>query len=136
MASHCNAGETLKTVADYMTRNPHFVARDDTIVAARALMNQHHIRHLPVRTRDGLVGVVTDRDLQLFEGDPKRARRLLVADVMTPFAFTVPPETPLAEVARRMAESRYGCVLVADKTAVLGIFTAYDALRALTELSA
>ncbi len=61
------------------------------------------------------------------------AAALLVArDLMTPDVVTVPPETPVAAVARLLAERHISAVPVLDKAgAVLGIVTEADLIRRL-----
>jgi acetoin utilization protein AcuB len=46
----------------------------------------------------------------------------------------VRPDTPVDEVAREMADRRYGCAVVIEGGKVVGVFTTTDALRALSEL--
>jgi CBS domain-containing protein len=45
--------------------------------------------------------------------------------------LTVKPNTPVAEVLRMMVDRKIGCVIVADDTKPLGIFSERDALRKL-----
>jgi CBS domain-containing protein len=45
--------------------------------------------------------------------------------------FSVTPQTPLADVARRMAKDKLGSAVVMKDRKVVGIFTATDALFAL-----
>lgn len=47
---------------------------------------------------------------------------------------TVRPETALDEMIERMREERRDAIAVVEKTGVMGIFTATNALRALTDL--
>ena len=49
-----------------MTPFPYSIGRGESILAARDMMNLHGIRHLPVMEDNRLIGVVTDRDIQLF----------------------------------------------------------------------
>lgn len=120
----------MLTVGAFTTYKPTTIASASTLAAARERMRAHGVRHLPVTKDRRLVGMVSDRDLRAYEGRHDQART--VGDVMTPFAFTVPHDTPLAEVASRMGRARYGSVLVRNARGTLGIFTTLDALRALT----
>ena len=54
---------------------------------------------------------------------------------MTQDAYCVSPDTSLTSVAGVMAEKKYGCAVVIDHGEVVGVFTAIDALRALSEVS-
>jgi acetoin utilization protein AcuB len=57
-----------------------------------------------------------------------------VEEAMTAQPFTVPPDAALEDVARAMAEQKYGSAVVVDKGAVVGLFTTTDALRALSSM--
>ncbi|MDI1479427.1 CBS domain-containing protein [Polyangium sp. y55x31] len=122
------------TVSDYMTRSPHSIGFDQTLVQAHKLMREHHIRHLPVLRGGRLVGMLSERDLAFVEAlrdvDPQKLR---VEEAMTPLPFTVAPDALLAGVSREMAEHRYGAAVVMREGHVIGVFTTTDALRALAD---
>jgi CBS domain-containing protein len=50
-------------VKDVMTRNMYTVTSETTVGQCMALMNVHHIRHLPVVDDDHLVGLISIRDV-------------------------------------------------------------------------
>jgi CBS domain-containing protein len=50
-------------VKDVMTRNVYTVTMDTSVEQCIALMNAHHIRHLPVVENEQLVGLVSIRDV-------------------------------------------------------------------------
>ncbi|MDC0740539.1 CBS domain-containing protein [Polyangium mundeleinium] len=122
------------TVSDYMTRSPHSIGFDQTLVQAHKLMREHEIRHLPVLRGGKLIGILSERDLAFVEAlrDVDSAK-LRVEEAMTPLPFTAAPSTPLAGVAREMAEHRYGAAVVMQEGHVVGVFTTTDALRALAD---
>jgi acetoin utilization protein AcuB len=119
-----------------MTPAPHTIGRDQPLALAQERMRSLGVRHLPVLDGGRLVGVISQRDALLVETlrdvDPTKVP---VEDAMSTDVRTVPPETPLRDVARDMAEHKYGCALVAEGTHVVGIFTTVDALRALVDLA-
>ena len=123
-----------ETVRNYMTESPITVERIQPMSAAHRLMREHHIRHLPVTAKGRLVGVVSQRDLHFVETlrdvDPDV---VLVEEAMTETPYTVGPGARLETVARTMAARRIGSVVVVDRGRVVGLFTATDALRALSE---
>ena len=55
------AGETL--LKDVMTTGMYTVQTDTSVEQCMALMDAHHIRHLPVVENDQLVGMVSIRDV-------------------------------------------------------------------------
>jgi acetoin utilization protein AcuB len=117
-----------------MTPFPYSVALDAPIGAARKLMLDHHVHHLPV-TQDGqLAGIITDRDIKLLLGpelgspDPKE---LTVEDGYISECYVVDIETPLVEVLKAMMERHLGAALVTGHGRLAGIFTNMDACRVL-----
>lgn len=123
----------MPKVEKVMTTMPHTIGKDIPLAKALDMMRIHRIRHLPVQEGGKLVGVLTDRDLKLatsFTG----ADELSVEDAMTPDPYSVPPQTPLDHVTGTMAEFKYGCAIIQQENGkVVGIFTATDALRFLTD---
>ena len=119
-------------VDEFMTRLVHTIGSQSPLSDAHRLMNDHAIRHLPVLEGGKLVGVVSMRDLHLIETlkgvDPKE---VTVDEAMSQDAYTVPPGTALIEVARTMAQHKYGSAVIARDGKVEGIFTTIDALKAL-----
>jgi CBS domain-containing protein len=57
------AASFTKPVSDLMSRAVIFCQADDSVDHAVALMNKHHIRHLPVLDNGALVGVFGIRDV-------------------------------------------------------------------------
>jgi acetoin utilization protein AcuB len=122
------------TVADHMSHSLHSLEPGHSMVAARRLMRRHNIRHLPILEDGTLKGIVSQRDLYFVESlDDANPEEITVAEAMTEDVLAVAPETPVAEVARRMAELRVGSVIVIDGGRVAGIFTTMDALQVLAK---
>lgn len=120
-------------VEDYMTESPYSVAANEGLTTARDLMKRHGVRHLSV-TRDGqLVGVLSERDLAAARDVADDWKALIVADVMTAKPYVVRPDAPLNQVARAMAQGKYGTAVVVDGSDAIGIFTLVDALTALAD---
>lgn len=105
------------------------------------LLEDWHIRHLPVVDDGKLVGMVSDRDLRDFRlppideaDDPDYADRMLsraVSEAMSEEVLTVAPEDSLRSVVDAMIDGRVGAIPVvsdADGT-VVGIVSYIDMLR-------
>jgi acetoin utilization protein AcuB len=121
-------------VSRYMTPSPHSIGAEQSLSRARIVMLEHGIRHLPVLHGGELVGIVSDRDLHLVESlDGVDPRLVTVSDAMSQETYVVTADAPLAEVARRMAEKKYGSAIVLKDGKVVGIFTTVDACRALAD---
>lgn len=125
----------IPAIQKYMTTQPHSIGQEQTMATAHRMMREHRFRHLPVLTAGKLVGLLSDRDLNLVETlrdvDPEK---VLVEDAMTSDPFTVSPDAPLDEVVSTMAEHKYGCAVVMQNGKLVGIFTTVDACRAFAEL--
>jgi acetoin utilization protein AcuB len=124
----------MPSVDRYMTREPYSIASTDTLARARTMMVKHQIRHLPVVDGDRLVGVVSDRDVEVVSAVPGMdLTHVEIGRVMRP-PLDVWGETPLDEVSELMTTRRSDCVVVRGGHGVEGIFTAVDALAALADL--
>jgi acetoin utilization protein AcuB len=122
----------VTTVADYMTPGPHTIGREQSVMAAKQMMQQIHVHHLPVLHGGKLVGVLSDRDLAAIEALPG-SRQMTVEDAMAPEVYVTSEDAALATVAGEMARQRVGSAIVVRNEHVIGVFTAVDALRALAE---
>lgn len=136
------AAVQIARVRDFMTTCPHTIEPDATVADARARMIEVHARHLPV-VRDGrLVGILSDRDVELCESllvdTPHRPRPPTVAEAMSEVVFTCGPDAHLHAVAHEMASHKHGSAVVVDPahpSKVVGVFTTTDALRALAQFA-
>lgn len=122
-------------LVDYMTALPYSIGVDQPLTLARDMMRKHRIRHLPVLHGAKLVGVVSDRDIALIEAlrdvDPAKVQ---VEEAMTPEPYAATASTPLATVVREMADNKYGCAVIQEGNAVIGVFTTTDVCRVLADL--
>ena len=95
-------------------------------------MDELKIRHLPVRENGEIVGILSDRDLNLLEGGRSVAKPLTVEDAMISGVRTVNASRSVSDVAREMLDHKIGSVIVTGRDGgLLGIFTDSDALRML-----
>ena len=124
-------------VIAFMTPFPYSIDVDAPLEDGHKLMRTHHFRHLPVTSGGAIVGVLTDRDLKLLLGPDFGSpdeRELKVRDAYVERACIVPASTPVATVARTMAENHIGSAIVTKNDKLVGIFTVTDACRALAEV--
>jgi acetoin utilization protein AcuB len=120
-----------------MTPFPHSIDIDAPLAEARKMMRKGQFRHLPVTSSGVIVGIVTDRDIKLLLGpdfgNPNEGE-LKVCDAYVDKPCIVPASTPLAPVARTMAEHHIGSAIVTKNDKLVGILTVTDACRALAEV--
>jgi acetoin utilization protein AcuB len=127
--------KAIPKISKYMSTSPITVGQEQTLAHAHKILREHRIRHLPVLKGGHLIGIITDRDLNLVETlkdvDPEK---VTVEDAMTPDPYTVSPEAALDEVVAEMAEKKFGSAVVIDNNKVVGVFTTVDAMSAFAEL--
>lgn len=119
------------TMKSIMTPAPITVDEDTDLKTARHLLRENGIRHLPVVHSGKLKGILSDRDAKLVSLLPDIGK-MAVADIMTRHPSTVTEDTPVLEAVTKMAEHKYGCLVITGKEGdVRGIFTTHDAIRLL-----
>src|SRR5215211_6543726 len=125
-------------VADVMTRRPVTVSPRATVAAAVSAMRRGRFRHLPVVAGPELVGVVSDRDLEVSPGAPVEVAEALgdrpVAEVMTSQPITVWPDEPVEVAARLLVDHAIGCLPVVAGEELVGILTESDMFAVLLRL--
>ena len=122
----------IPSIGSVMTPFPCVVQVNESVLAARALMVEHDVRHLPVKDGNTLLGVLTDRDLKRALdpslGLPPQAE-LFVRDVFVPDAYVVDVGASLDSVLDHLSSQHIGSALVTKNERLVGIFTLTDAAR-------
>jgi acetoin utilization protein AcuB len=123
-------GVIVIAVSDVMTREVITIGPDTPCEKARAVMDEHRIRHLPIVTGGRLVGMLSDRDIRSATG----AVSARADHIMTRDPVTVTSRTRVEHAARRMLEGRFGALPVVDGDMLVGIVTYTDLLRAFVDV--
>lgn len=132
-------------VRDLMTPKVFTLKPNDTLEALYELMDEKHVRHVPIVDREGdIVGLVTHRDLSRSvlgpqEGLPLNVqeeilRRRKVREIMATEVDTIEPDEPLDEAAEMLLENKIGCLPVVEGEHLVGILTEADFVRYFLEL--
>ena len=125
----------MLSVSEIMTREPYTIGPDDTLEAARKMMAEHHIRHIPVVNENGsLIGLVSQRDVLAAEdstvlstaGDKSPERYVAVSSIMTTPVQTTDEHSSLRGTALFLQQHKLGCLPVIDKGVLTGIITDAD----------
>jgi len=125
-------------VRDIMSSPVITITPDTRMQDAYRLMQEKGIRHLPVIDRNGLVGVITDRDLRLatsalspspFPPDSQ------VAEAMCRNPLTADAGDPVEDAARTMRDRKIGCLPVLEEEQLVGIITGVNLLDALMRMT-
>ena len=123
----------IPLIKEVMTQSPLSISSESNLLSALQVFREKKIRHLPVQKDGKLVGVLTDGEVKI-ACSLENSGELSVENVMSPDPYCVSPETPIDEVAGKMAKHKYGCALVVDQTGKpIGIFTDIDGLRLLAK---
>ncbi len=131
-------------IKDWMTPNPITVHPQNTLPQVRKLLEEHHIRRLPVVEEGELVGIITLGDIREAQPSDVGALRsyevehlvglITVDTVMTPDPVTVTPETTISEAAHLMLQHKVGGLPVLKNGKLVGIITETDFCRLLTQV--
>jgi acetoin utilization protein AcuB len=128
-----------------MTAKPATITPQGTIAEAWDLMRELDVRHLPVVGAEGLVGMLSDRDLGtldvsrlLTEQGADALRRRLdrpVMHLMSTDVIAADPETEVSELVEMLIEHKVGAIpiVTADGRQLMGIVSYIDVLRVLQE---
>jgi acetoin utilization protein AcuB len=118
-------------VSERMSTKPTSVTPDDTLAAAKALMDAEGFHRLPVLEEGRLVGILTERDIRLHWGYLESTK---VDAAMTAEPIFVPPATNIEEAARVLLRHKIGGLPVVDKGKLVGIITTTDMLKAFLDV--
>jgi CBS domain-containing membrane protein len=127
-------------VRDLMTEKVHALSVNDSALAAYDLMDEKHIRHLPiVDDEEEVVGLLSERDLlrhalantaDLPVSEKRRfLKELKIEELMSSTPYTVEPDTDLGEAGRMLLEYKFSCLPVAEGGRLVGILTESDFVR-------
>ena len=120
---------------ELMTPDPLTVSPQATVAEVWDLMREADIRHVPVVEADGLVGMVSDRDLARVDiarllrvegaGALQDELAMPVVRLMNPVVIAVGPEADVGEVIELLITHRIGAVPVMQEETrqVLGIIS-------------
>jgi CBS domain-containing protein len=110
-----------------------------SLADVQRLMHDSHIRHVPVLSKNRLVGLITDRDMR--DAFPSPATTLARGEIAYQMATTpvkhcmtknvawIGPEMDVVQATRLLLQQRFGCLPVLDNGILVGIITEMDCLR-------
>ncbi len=137
-------------VSNIMTQPPITINPEAQVVDAGDLMDEHHIRRLPVVDEDGcLLGIITDSDVLEAETagsvlnsyDPGAKEDWLTVDeIMTVDVITIGPDETVGQLVIKLMEDKVGGmpVVVPDaedpkRMQVIGVISETDVYKMLAE---
>jgi len=131
-------------VMDLMTENVFSVNADEDLARLSDLMEDIHVRHMPVKDKEGrLVGLVSQRDLlrsALFTAKDlplteqrELLQRMTVGEIMTADPETAEMDDDIEEAGRVMLDNKLGCLPVVEGGKLVGILTEADFVKFVVE---
>lgn len=118
-------------IIEYMTEMPHTIGPDISLTKAEEMMAKFHCRHLPVLEGGHLVGILSERDMNLYLAHNKDS---VVREAMVEEPLIVDPEEELKSVAQKMLNMKVGSAIIRAKAGKpWGIFTGSDALKVIVD---
>ncbi len=132
-------------VKNIMTKDVFTLNRQESLSAAKDLMDLARIRHIPIVDDAGrFSGLLTHRDILAAtiselagidrETQDEIEAGIPVGEIMQTDVVTVDPELSLKEAARLLLEEKYGCLPVVCSGKLCGIITEADFLRLTIDL--
>ncbi len=129
---------------DLMTENVFSVNADEDLARLSDLMEDIHVRHMPVKDKEGrLVGLVSQRDLlrsALYTAKDlplteqrELLQRMTVGEIMTADPETAEMDDDIEEAGRVMLENKLGCLPVVEGGKLVGILTEADFVKFVVE---
>lgn len=118
----------MQRVSDFMTRNVQVVRPDETLRRAAQVMDELNVGALPVCDADGLVGIITDRDITVrATAAGLEPGTTPVAAVMTEHARACTGDLSVQEAMEQMADVQIRRLPVVDaQRRVIGIVSLGD----------
>jgi len=125
----------IPPVKSVMTAFPYWVDIEDLVSAAKDMMSEHDISHLPVKEKGELAGVIALHDIdKIHTYTPDNdISQIKVREVCVLEPYVVTLDEPLDNVLVHMANHHIGSVLVTKNDRLAGVFTMHDACRGFAE---
>ncbi len=124
------------TVSDLMTPVVCCADLELTLADARDRMAANKIRHLLITRGHLVVGVLSQRDIDLAEAAAGPGNKASIEDAMHTDVYACEADTPLGTVCEVLEARKIGCAIVRRGARAVGIFTTVDAMRAVRSLLA
>ena len=132
-------------VRELMQTDVRTIDEADQIDVAEELMREEVIRHLPVLSRQRLVGIVSQRDLfragisaavgAAPGSEQARSAKIPVRSVMTRQVLHAHPDAELGAAVELMLRERIGCLPVVEgEQRLVGLLSETDCLRYLARV--
>lgn len=129
--------QQMPAVSALMRPFPYFAEPDTSVAQIINMMDEHQIRHLPIKQDNRIVGIVSERDLRWL-GNPKLdlpiTHEIPVCHIMTYNPYVAEIDTPLPVAIDEITRQKIGAAIVVRSGKLAGIVTTIDICQALSEV--
>lgn len=126
----------IPQLVSIMTPFPYTIDRDENLVIAKKMMQEHGIRHLPVSSEGELVGMISDRDIK-WALDPVfdlgSAAETRVGAICEKDFYSAEISEPIDKVIGEMSKRHIGSVIATKNGKIAGILTTVDVCSSFVE---
>lgn len=131
-------------VRNWMSHPVITVESTQSVADAVRLIEENHIKRLPVMTGGRLAGILSEKDLRALTlpGRPledrvlREAQSMTAGEVMTPDPVVIGPDEPVETAALKMHDNHFGSLPVVDERGTLiGIITEDDVFEAMIAMT-
>ncbi len=124
---------TELSVEEFMSVDLITVRADDIIELAATIMEEQHLRYVPVEDDQGkLVGLISQRMLMKRRNQNamwKTSKNVKVSDIMVEAMITITPEATINEAIELMREHEIGCLPVVVDEILVGAISEHEFLN-------
>ena len=114
-------------VKDVMTKDVAYINPDSSVTEAAQLMQKHNVGSIPVCDKNGVIGMVTDRDIVVRNvAHGTNPQTTQVKNVMTSSVTSVTPDMDISKVADIMSANQVRRVPVVENNMLVGILALGD----------
>lgn len=135
----------MQTVEMWMTRHPHTIEAEASIIEAMHLMKEKKIRRLPVTCDGKFCGLITELMIKSFAPGQSSSMdtweihyilaKATVRDAMNHHPMTITPDAPLSKAARIIHDNKLNGLCVTDShNNLVGLLTNTNLMEALITL--
>ena len=114
-------------IKDIMTEDVAYVNPDTSVVEVAQLMQKHDVGSIPVCTDEGVIGIVTDRDIVVRNiAHGKDPHATPVKDIMTSKVEMVSPDTNIDDAVEIMSSRQIRRLPVVENKKLVGMVSIGD----------
>lgn len=123
------------TIEEYTSPIDFILDPDETLESAFGRIIHLTYRHYPVVSEGEVKGIVSQRDLAIFNNSCVSRSGLTIRDIMNEDVLCVAKGASMEETVFKMSKRKVGSAIVTTETGdIYGIFTSIDVMNAMVEI--